>query len=181
MRPTDLDRGAPEREEETQCVPSSLSVFSPACVHQFFSSLLFRLDPGASECLANVPKATQIEIYNDISVQVNPTSKSRYIPFCQDAYYLFSVHLSPHPTTLTKSDNKELGDGFYSYNVQESYQFHWYSYYGEQYGSSLKNKKIRLRNPIPGHISGENGHRKDTWTPMFIVALFTIPQDMEAT
>ena len=75
-------------------MPSSLSVFSPACVHQFFSSPLFRLDLGAPESLADVPKATQIEIYNDISVQVNPTFKSRYIPFCQDAYYLLSVHLS---------------------------------------------------------------------------------------
>ena len=136
-----MDCGALEREEETQCVPSSLSVFSPTCVHQFSSSPLFRLDLEASECLANVRKATQTEVYNDISVQVNPTSKSRYIPLCQDAYCLLSVHLSPHPTTLSKSDSKELGDGFYSYNIQESYQFHWYSYYGEQYGSSLKNKK----------------------------------------
>ena len=139
MRPTDLGCGALEREEETQCVPSSLSVFSPTCVHQFLSSLLFRLDCGASECLANVPRAIQIEIYNNISVQVNPASKSRYIPLCQDAYYLLSVHLSPHPTTLSESDSKELG--FYSYNIQESYQFHWHRYYGEQYGSSFKNKK----------------------------------------
>ena len=58
--------------------------------------------------------------------------------------HTISFLFTSHPTTLSKSDNKELGDGFYSYNVQESYQFHWYSYYGEQYGSSLKNKKIRL-------------------------------------
>ena len=61
VRPTDLDCRALEREEETQCVPSSLSVFSPTHVHQFSSSPLFRLDLEASECLANVCKATQLK------------------------------------------------------------------------------------------------------------------------
>ena len=51
----------------------------------------------------------------------------------------------------------------------------WCSHYGEQYGGSLKTKNkitISPSNPTPGHILREN--RKDTCTPMFIAALFTI-------
>ena len=52
------------------------------------------------------------------------------------------------------------------------------SHYGERYGGSSKKTKNRVAiwssNPIPGQMSRENYNLKDTCTPMFIAALFTI-------
>ena len=65
-----------------------------------------------------------------------------------------------------------------SYNVGRNVNY--YSYYGEQYGGSLKKLKIEsLHDPaIPflGICLEEMKTliRKDTCTPMFIAALFTI-------
>ena len=55
----------------------------------------------------------------------------------------------------------------------------WYSHYGEQYGGSLKQKlKIELpygpATPLLGIYLEKTILRKDTYTPMFIAALFTV-------
>ena len=54
----------------------------------------------------------------------------------------------------------------------------WYSHYGEQYGGSLKKLKLELpcdpAIPLLGIYLEKNMVQKDTCTPMFIVALFTI-------
>ena len=56
----------------------------------------------------------------------------------------------------------------------------WYSHYGEQYGDSLKKKKLGINLPydhvIPllGIYPEETLTEKDTCTPVFIAALFTI-------
>ena len=54
----------------------------------------------------------------------------------------------------------------------------WYSHYGEQYEASLKKVKIELPYdpaiPLLGIYSEKNIIQKDTCTPMFIAALFTI-------
>ena len=55
----------------------------------------------------------------------------------------------------------------------------WYSHYGEQYGDSLK-KKLKIELPYNPAISllvirtEETRFERDTCTPMFIAALFTI-------
>ena len=69
----------------------------------------------------------------------------------------------------------ELRDSFYSVDGHGK----WYSHYGEQYGGSLK-KQIKTELPynpaVPllGIYPEENMIQKDTCTPMFITALFTI-------
>ena len=54
----------------------------------------------------------------------------------------------------------------------------WYSHYGEQYGGSLEKVKIELPYdpaiPLPSIYPEETIIRKDTFTPMFIEALFTV-------
>ena len=54
----------------------------------------------------------------------------------------------------------------------------WYSHYGEQYGGSLEKVKIELPYdpaiPLPSIYPEETIIRKDTFTPMFIAALFTV-------
>ena len=54
----------------------------------------------------------------------------------------------------------------------------WYSHYEEQYGASLKKLKIELPYdpaiPLPGIYPEKTIIQKDTCTPMFIAALFTI-------
>ena len=53
----------------------------------------------------------------------------------------------------------------------------WYSHYGEQYGDSLKPRNkttIWPNNPTTRHMPWGNHDEKDTCTPMFITALFTI-------
>ena len=57
---------------------------------------------------------------------------------------------------------------------------YWYSYYGEQNGSSLKKSKLKTELPynptitLLGIYPEKNMIQKDTCTPMFIAALFTI-------
>ena len=55
---------------------------------------------------------------------------------------------------------------------------HWYSHYGEQYGDSLEKLKIELPYdpaiPLLGIHLEETRIERDTCTPMFIAALFTI-------
>ena len=56
----------------------------------------------------------------------------------------------------------------------------WYSHYGEQYGSSLKKKQLKIELPydpvfpLLGIYLEKNMLRNDTCTPVFIAALFTI-------
>ena len=53
----------------------------------------------------------------------------------------------------------------------------WYSHYGEEYGGSLKSKNrvtIWSCNPLLGIYMEKTLIRKDTCTPIFIAALFTI-------
>ena len=54
----------------------------------------------------------------------------------------------------------------------------WYSHYGEQYGGSLKKTKIELPYdpaiPLLGIYLEKIIIQKDTCTPVFIAALFTI-------
>ena len=54
----------------------------------------------------------------------------------------------------------------------------WYSHYGEQYGGSSKKLKIELPYdpaiPLLGIYPDKTLIQKDTFTPMFIAALFTI-------
>ena len=54
----------------------------------------------------------------------------------------------------------------------------WYSHYGEQCGDSLKKLQIELPYdpaiPLLGIHTEETRIERDTWTPMFIAALFII-------
>ena len=57
----------------------------------------------------------------------------------------------------------------------------WYSHYGKQYGDSLKKKKkLRIKPlydpaiPLLGIYPEETKTEKDTFTPVFITALFII-------
>ena len=54
----------------------------------------------------------------------------------------------------------------------------WYSHSGEQYGGSLKKLKIELPHdpaiPLLGIYEKKTILQKDTCTPVFIAALFTI-------
>ena len=54
----------------------------------------------------------------------------------------------------------------------------WYKHYGEQYGGSLKKLKIKLPYnaaiPLLGIYPEKTIIQKNTCTPMFIAALFTI-------
>ena len=54
----------------------------------------------------------------------------------------------------------------------------WYSHYGEQYGGSLKKLKIELPNhpaiPLLGIYPGKTIIQKESCTPVFIAALFTV-------
>ena len=58
----------------------------------------------------------------------------------------------------------------------------WYSHYAEQYGSSLKKKKLKIELPydpaIPllGIYPEETVIQKDTFIPIFAAALFTIAE-----
>ena len=60
----------------------------------------------------------------------------------------------------------------------------WYSHYGEQYGGSLKILKIELPYdpaiPLLGIYIEKTKLQKDTYTPMFIAAIYN-SQDMETT
>ena len=62
----------------------------------------------------------------------------------------------------------------------------WYGHYEEQYGGSLKKKKlkieliIRLSNPTPGHISGEKPNSKRYVHPSVHSSTIYESQDMEA-
>ena len=53
----------------------------------------------------------------------------------------------------------------------------WYNHYGEQYDVSLKKSRGRITiwasNPIPGLTAIEHHNLKNSWTPVFIVVLFT--------
>ena len=55
---------------------------------------------------------------------------------------------------------------------------HWYSHYGEEYGDSLEKLEIELPYdpaiPLLGIHSEETRIQRDTCTPMYIAALFTI-------
>ena len=55
---------------------------------------------------------------------------------------------------------------------------HWYSHYGEEYGDSLEKLEIELPYdpaiPLLGIHTKETRIERDTCTPMFIAALFTI-------
>ena len=63
-----------------------------------------------------------------------------------------------------------------SYTVGED--VNWYNHYGEQCGGSLKNLKIELlydpATPLLGIYPEKTIIQKDTCTPMFTAALFTI-------
>ena len=54
----------------------------------------------------------------------------------------------------------------------------WYSHYGEHCGDSLKKLEIELPYdpaiPLLGIHTDETRIQRDTWTPVFIAALFTI-------
>ena len=56
----------------------------------------------------------------------------------------------------------------------------WYNHYGEQYGDSIKKKKLEIKpsydSPIPLHcIYPEKSKiEKDTGNPVFTAAVFTI-------
>ena len=61
----------------------------------------------------------------------------------------------------------------------------WYNHYGEQYGGSLKKLKIELpydpASPLLGIYLKKIIVRKDTCTPMFNAALFTIAKTWKQT
>ena len=53
----------------------------------------------------------------------------------------------------------------------------WYNHYGEQYGCSLKKLKELSSDPairLLGIYPAKTIIQKDTYTPMFIAALFTV-------
>ena len=54
----------------------------------------------------------------------------------------------------------------------------WYNHYGEQYGSSIKKLKIELPYdpaiPLLGIYPDKTLIQKDTCTPIFLAALFTL-------
>ena len=77
---------------------------------------------------------------------------------------------------LRKYGNRECILKELSYTVDGN--VNWYSYYGKQYGGSLKKLKIELPNdpacPLLGVYPDKTLIQKDKRTPVFIVALFTI-------
>ena len=76
-------------------------------------------------------------------------------------------------TTINAGKGVEKRELFYTVGGNVN----WYNHYGEQYDVSLKKSRGRITiwasNPIPGLTAIEHHNLKNSWTPVFIVVLFT--------
>ena len=89
---------------------------------------------------------------------------------------------SPHTARMAikKPTNNNAGEGMERREPSCTVggTVNWYSHYGKQYGGSLKKLKIELPYdpaiPLLGIYPEKNMAQKDTYTPVFIAALFTI-------
>ena len=76
--------------------------------------------------------------------------------------------------TINAGEGVKKGEPFYTVGGNVN----WYSHYGEQYGYSFKKLRINLPNDPSTLLLGIYPEKttilKDTCTPMFIAALFTI-------
>ena len=81
--------------------------------------------------------------------------------------------------TIKKPTNNNAGEGMERREPSCTVggTVNWYSHYGKQYGGSLKKLKIELPYdpaiPLLGIYPEKNMAQKDTYTPVFIAALFT--------
>ena len=92
-----------------------------------------------------------------------------------------STHLTlVRMVIINKSTNNKCGRGYGKKGtlLHCCGNVNWYSHYGRHYASSSKNLEIRVAiwssNPTPGQWPDKTVTPKDTCTPKFIAALFTV-------